>query len=227
VASSTEQHRALRPTVERNTRRARWLHATVYATVLPLLATGWWLLTGHEGRPSVLARVTGVADVELHTVMGWVFAVVAASGTVIGWRAAVVLMRRSVRFRRSDLRWFARWPVAVATGRFARHEGHFDPGQRVANLVMVTLLGLLIGSGAGLVMVSGGPAYMWLSRVHRWSTYVVTPVILGHVLVGAGVLPGYRGVWRAMHAGGRLRRDDAQRVWPEWLARRDSREPPG
>jgi formate dehydrogenase subunit gamma len=193
--------------------------------VLPLLATGWWLLTGHEGRPSPLARVTGVADAELHTVVGWVFALVAVAGVVIGWRAAVFLLRGSVQFGRSDLRWFARWPAALATGRFVRHEGHFDPGQRVANVVMVTLLALLIGSGAGLVTVSGGPVFVWLSRVHRWSTYVVTPVIIGHIFIGSGILPGYRGVWRAMHAGGRLRRDDAQRVWPGWLVRQDSRGP--
>jgi formate dehydrogenase subunit gamma len=225
VASSTEHQRALHQTVERNNRRTRWLHAAVFVTVLALLATGGWLLTGHEGRPSLLARVTGVADVELHVVLGWVLVVVAVAGALTGWRAAIFLLRESVRFRRSDLRWFARWPAALASGRFARHEGHFDPGQRVANVVMVTLLVLLIGSGAGLVTVSGGPVYVWLGRVHRWSTYVFTPVILGHMFIGSGVLPGYRGVWRAMHAGGRLRRDDAQRVWPAWLARLDGRGP--
>jgi formate dehydrogenase subunit gamma len=207
----------------RNNRRARWLHAAIYLTVLPLVATGWWLLTGHEGRPSALSRLTGVADVDAHTVLGWVLAIVAVAGALIGRRAAAVLMHESVRFRRSDLSWFARWPAAVRTGCFVRHEGHFDPGQRVANIVMVTVLVLLIGSGTGLATVSGGPAFVWLSRVHRWSTYVFTPVILGHILVGAGVLPGYRGVWRAMHAGGRLRRVDAARVWPGWLSRLDDR----
>jgi cytochrome b subunit of formate dehydrogenase len=225
VASSTDHRGALGHTVERNNRRARWLHAAVYVTVLPLLATGWWLLTGHEGRPSLLARATGVADVELHTVVGWVLAAVAIAGLLIGWRAAVFLLRSSVQFRRSDLRWFTRWPTALATGRFVWHDGHFDPGQRVANLVMVTLLALLVGSGAGLVTVSGGPIYVWLSRVHRWSTYVFTPVIIGHVFIGAGILPAYRGVWRAMHMGGRLHHEDAQRVWPGWLVRRDTRGP--
>lgn len=211
-------------TVERNNARTRWLHAAVYTTVLVLLLTGWWLTLGQEGRPSPLAELTGAADAEIHTVVGWVFAGVAALGVLAGWRAARTLLTDSVRFRRTDLRWFARWPRAVVTGRFGRHEGHFDPGQRVANLVMIALLLALIVSGIGLWAVSGGPAFVWFNRVHRWGTYLFTPVIAGHVLIAAGILPGYRGVWRAMHLGGRLRRRDAARVWPAWLERADDHE---
>ena len=226
VAPATERHRDHHSTVTRNNRRVRWFHAAIYLTVLPLLATGWWLLAGQEGRPSALARVTGFSDVDVHTFMGWVLVFLTAAGALVGWRAVRVLMRESVRFRRSDLSWFARWPAALMTGRFVWHDGHFDPGQRIANMVMVTVLALLIGSGTGLMAVSGGPAFVWLGRVHRWSTYMLTPVILGHILVGAGVVPGYRGVWRAMHMGGRLRRQDAARLWPGWLARLDRRGPP-
>jgi cytochrome b subunit of formate dehydrogenase len=82
----------------------------------------------------------------------------------------VTLLGDSVRYRRSDLRWFARWPLAVLTGRFPRHEGHFDPGQRIMNLVVVVLLLVLVGSGVGLTQVVGGPAFVWLARLHRWVT---------------------------------------------------------
>ncbi|WP_328415075.1 hypothetical protein OG470_22190 [Micromonospora sp. NBC_00389] len=109
------------------------------------------------------------------------------------------------------------------TGRFARHEGHFDPGQRVANLLMVGLFVALIGSGIGLVLVTGGPWFVWLQRVHRWATYLITPVLIGHIVIAAGLPPGYRGVARAMHLGGRLPLQVAQRLWPGWLDRQ--REP--
>jgi hypothetical protein len=39
------------------------------------------------------------------------------------------------------------------------------------------------------------------------------------VLVAIGVLPGYRGVWRAMFGGGRVREETARRVWPGWTER--------
>jgi hypothetical protein len=39
------------------------------------------------------------------------------------------------------------------------------------------------------------------------------------VLVAIGVLPGYRGVWRAMHLGGRVSVETARRLWPAWAER--------
>ncbi|HEX6336085.1 MAG TPA: cytochrome b/b6 domain-containing protein [Jiangellaceae bacterium] len=225
MASTTERDTR----VERNNRRTRWFHAGVYVTVIGLLLTGWWLWTGQEGRPSAPARVTRLSDTDLHTYLGWALAAVAGFGAVLGWRAAMTLIRDSVRYRRSDLAWFTNWPRALVTGRFGRHDGHFDPGQRIANLAMTFLLLSLIVSGIGLVAVSGGPAFVWFGRIHRWATYLFTPVVVGHILVASGILPGYRGVWRSMHFGGRLRERDAARVWPGWLARTRGRrqdEPP-
>jgi cytochrome b subunit of formate dehydrogenase len=209
-----------KPRVERNNRRTRWFHAGVYLLVLLLLATGWWLLAGREGEPSPLASLTGESDTDLHEYLGWAFLGLAAVGAVLGWRAVRTLLGDSVRYRRSDLRWFARWPKAVFTGRFPRQEGHFDPGQRIMNLVVVVLLLVLVGSGVGLTQVVGGPAFVWMARLHRWATYAVTPVLAGHILVASGVLPGYRGVWRAMHLGGRLPARVARRLWPVWLDER-------
>ncbi|GGM68498.1 cytochrome b/b6 domain-containing protein [Dactylosporangium sucinum] len=203
--------------VERYTRPTRWFHALTYLTVLALLATGWWLTTGHEGRPSMLATVTGVPDVTLHTYAGWTLTGLAVAAVTVGARAARTFLAESVRADRGDLRWLRRWPVAALTGRFARHDGHFDPGQRIANLIVTVLLAALIGTGIGLLAVDGGPAFVWLQRIHRWSTYLVTPVLLGHILIASGVLPGYRGVARGMHLGGKLRVEVARRIWPGWL----------
>src|SRR5262249_22394930 len=180
--------------VERYSRRARWYHALVYTAVLILLGTGWWLATGHEGRPSILARATGVPDVTLHTYAGWGLVVLAAAGVTVGRRAARTFVAESLRVEPGDGRWLRRWPAAALTGRFARHEGHFDPGQRIANLVVTGLLAVLVGTGVGLVTVDGGVAFIWLQRVHRWSTFALTPVLLGHILIASGGLPGYRGV---------------------------------
>ncbi len=205
--------------MRRNSAGTRWYHAGTYLVVLSLLFTGWWLTLGGEGDPSPLSRLTGVADTDLHTWTGWGFAGLAVLGAGLGRRAARTLLTDSVRFRRADLRWFLRWPGAVFTGRFLRHEGHFDPGQRIMSLVLVVLLSALIASGVGLVVVSGGPEFVWYSRIHLWSTYLLTPALAGHVVVAAGILPGYRGVWRAMHLGGRLRTPVAERLWPAWLER--------
>lgn len=94
------------------------------------------------------------------------------------------------------------------------------------NLAMVVLLLALVVSGVGLVVVSGGPAFVWYNRIHTWSTYLLTPVLIGHIVIAAGVLPGYRGAWRAMHLGGRLRARVAARLWPAWLERERAKSTP-
>lgn len=130
--------------------------------------------------------------------------------------------RETVRIRRADLVWWRRWPAAMWTGRFARHDGRFDPGQRLMNVGLVAALGLLVASGAAMALLHGGPWFPLLAAVHRWSTYGLTALVAGHVTVAAGILPGYRGVWRSMHLGGRLDPAVARRLWPGWTRRHDS-----
>ena len=202
--------------IRRYNRRTRWFHAGVYVTVLILLATGWWLVAGQEGVPSPIARITGVADTTVHLWTGWTLAGLAALAVIVGLRGVRTFVVESVRFDRTDLRWFVRWPAALFTGRFARHERHFDPGQRIANIVTVLLLAALVGSGVGLAYLVGGQGFVVLRQIHRWSTFLLTPVLIGHIVIASGILPGYRGVARAMHWGGKLRVEVAQRVWPGW-----------
>jgi formate dehydrogenase subunit gamma len=179
--------------------------------VLVLLGTGWWLLLGQEGNPSPLSRLTGRPDTQLHTWVGWVMTAIVVAGLVVGTRAAATFAVESMRFRRSDLGWFLSWPKALLTGRFARHEGHFDPGQRIANIVLVGILVTLVVSGVGWALLHGGPAFAVLVHVHRWSTYAVTPVLLGHILIAAGVLPATAVCGAPMHLGGHLDVEVARR----------------
>jgi cytochrome b subunit of formate dehydrogenase len=223
---SEHDGRAADRTVERYNRPARWLHAGVYLGVLILLATGWWLLLGREGQPSPLARATGMPDTAVHTRVGWALVGLVAVGLVAGVRAVRTFVLESVRFRRPELSWFARWPKAVWSGRFGWHGGHFDPGQRLANIALSLGLLAVVGSGIGMALLHGGPVFVWLVKIHRWSTYLLTPLLLGHILIASGVLPGYRGTWRSMHLGGRLDLEVARRIWPAWLERKAGDERP-
>jgi cytochrome b subunit of formate dehydrogenase len=200
--------------VVRYRRAARVYHRAWYLTTLVLLATGWWLLSGNEGRPSVLARISGRPDTELHRQLGWALVALVAIGLTVGARGAVTFVRETLRFDRGDARWFAQWPRAALTGRFAPHRRHFDPGQRVANIAFVVTLGALIGSGVALTTLHGGPTFVWLVRLHRYATYALLPLVGLHVLLAIGLLPGYRGAWRSMHIGGRTPEVTARRLWP-------------
>lgn len=220
VASATEARAGAATTVERNRRASRWTHGAVATLTLVLLFTGGWLLAGREGDPSPLARATGVGDAQLHRWVGWAAVGLVVLAAVVWWHRLRHFVRETFRWDRGDGAWLLAWPKAAVTGRFRRHDGDYDPGQRVANLVLVGGLLVLVASGAGLALVHGGPAFVWFHRVHVWATWVVGAMVAGHVLVAAGVLPGYRGAWRAMHLGGRLPVAVARRLWPAWLERR-------
>jgi formate dehydrogenase subunit gamma len=209
-------------TVQRYPRKARRFHAAVYIVTLLLLATGWWLLAGREGQPSPIARLTGIPDVQLHVWLGWALLVIAVVPLPFAVRGIASFIRETIRYDRGDVGWLRSWPVAVFTGRFRRHEGHFDPGQRLANIAIVGLLVLLVGTGIGLVFVHVGPLFAVLAVVHRVATIAFTIVIAGHIVIAAGILPGYRGVWRSMHFGGRLPLATARRLWPGWTDRQEA-----
>lgn len=129
-------------------------------------------------------------------------------------RGIVAFIRETFRRDRGDGRWLRSLPVAAFSGRFPRREGHFDPGQRIANVAIVGLLIALVATGIVMILIKTGPIFAVTALAHRLSTIAFTVVIVGHVLVAAGLLPGYRGVWRSMHLDGRLRLDTARRLWP-------------
>ncbi len=211
--------------IERHPRRVRSAHAAVYLLTLGLLLTGWWLFLGGEGHPSPLSRLFGVADTRLHVWLGRALAVALVIAPVVVRGRIRRFVRETLRRDRGDGRWFLRWPAAAFTGRFGRHQGRYDPGQRVANALMLLGLVALVASGLGLTLLHGGPTFALLARIHLWTTIALTPLVAGHVLVASGVLPGYRGVWRTMHLGGRVSRSTVERLWPATLEERDARAP--
>jgi cytochrome b subunit of formate dehydrogenase len=200
--------------VVRYNRLTRWFHTGTYLLTLALLYTGWWLYSGHEGEPSVLADLFGQPDTDLHRNTGYVFLGLAGVGLVVGIRAAWTFVRETLRADRGDGRWLLSWPRGALTGRFASHRGHFDPGQRLANVAFVATFAVLVVTGVALTRLHGGDTFATMLRLHRAATWVLLALVVGHVLLALGLLPGYRGVWRGMHFGGRVPQATVRRLWP-------------
>lgn len=205
--------------IERYSRGTRTFHTAVYLLTFLLLFSGYWLLAGREGQPSILARALGQPDTLIHQALGWLLVALIVVAVIVGREGLVTFARETFRVDAGDGAWLAHWPRAAIGGRFGWHEGHFDPGQRLANVAIVGSLAAVIGSGIGLAFVSSGAGFVWLLQIHTLATLVATLLIAGHVLIAAGLLPGYRGVGRSMHLGGRLSLETARRVWPGWTER--------
>jgi cytochrome b subunit of formate dehydrogenase len=225
-------HPASAPRVLRNGRRARWLHALAYLTTVFLTYSGIAVL--EEGRPA-LARVLGghVPAATWHRWVGYGLLVAAVLVVMVWWRAAGRFLSDSVEFRRSDVSWFAGYPrMALAPRRPApapHHSGHFDPGQRIFNILLLLALAVLGATGVVLGMPERFvPAvFGWSLRIHKLTTWVLLGLVAGHLLLTSGLLPGYRGVWRAMHRDGRVPGATAGRLWPAWTAATRGAAAPG
>jgi formate dehydrogenase subunit gamma len=165
-----------------------------------------------------------VAAATSHRWAGYGLLIVLALIAAVWWRAGGRFAADSLRFERRDLRWLAAFPRMALTPASrpasAPHRGHFDPGQRIFNLLLV--LALLVLGATGVVMGMPErflPSVYGLSlRIHEDATWALLVLVAGHLLLASGVLPGYRGVWRAMHFGGRVPAATARRLWPTWSA---------
>jgi cytochrome b subunit of formate dehydrogenase len=206
----------------RNGRRARWLHTLVYLSTLLLVYTGIAVLL--EGHPGLSKPLGGhVPTATSHRLVGDGLLIAGVLVAVVWWRAAGSFVANSVRFSRLDLRWLTGYPrMALTPGRTepVLHRGHFDPGQRVFNVLLVPAF-LVLGV-TGIIM--GMPERFlpsvlgWSLRIHKLATWVLIGLVAGHLVLASGLLPGYRGVWRAMHLGGRVPAATARRLWPHWSA---------
>jgi cytochrome b subunit of formate dehydrogenase len=210
----------------RNRRPARRLHAGVYVTTAFLLISGIAVLG--EGRPALEGILGGhVAAAHWHRWIGFGLIGAALLVAVVRPGASGRFVSDSVRFAQGDLRWFASYPrFLLRPGRHrpAPHGGHFDPGQRLLNCVIV--LSFLLLSVSGLIMSFPQfvvpDAFAWSLRIHRVATWALAAAVTGHVVVASGILPGYRGVWRAMHADGLVPAPLAQVLWPRWAERQET-----
>jgi len=200
----------------------------VYIGITLLFVTGISLLG--NGIPRIEALFGGHESTgRWHRWIGFALIGLAVLVTLVRSRAAWRFLRDSVTFRLADLDWFLTYPRFVtrpARAAPARHEGHFDPGQRVFNVVV--LIAFLVLSVTGLFMSfpeKFTPAvFAWSFRFHRWATWAIVVAAAGHVLIASGLLRAYRGVWRAMHGAGRVDVSLARRLWPRWAEQESARD---
>jgi cytochrome b subunit of formate dehydrogenase len=175
-----------------------------------------------EGSPALEGLFGGhVATGRWHRWVGFGLLSLGVVVAVMRPRAATWFLAQSWRFGRQDLEWFARHPrflLRPSRNAPAPHDGHFDPGQRVFNLVvMVSLLALAATGSVMSFPQRFVPAAFAVSlQIHLVATWILGVAVAGHLVVVSGVFRGYRGVWRAVHRDGRVAAALGETLWPTW-----------
>ena len=213
--------------VLRNGLRARGLHTALF------LAAGFLLLSGMailgEGVPELQNLLGGhVATGRWHRWIGLGLVItLVLLVPLLRPRAVLTFLRESARFSRLDFGWVRSFPgfaLGLSRQKLPWHGGHFDPGQRLFNLALVAAL--LALSVTGVLMAFPDRfqplVFAWSLRIHRIATWLFVALAAAHIFVASGLLPGYRGVWRAMLGSGRVNRSLARALWPGWVERADA-----
>lgn len=218
--TSTAAGATERTTLLRNRPAARRLHATVYLLTAFLAFSG--VAVSGEGRPSLEDLLGGhETTAASHRWIGFLLIGVLLLVAAVRPVAIGRFIAESVRIRAREINWFKTWPRFVLRPRRnapSRHEGHFDPGQRAFNLVVVVSFLALAVSGVVMSLPERftQKAFAVSFDVHVVATVVLVVAVAGHIAIASGVLNAYRGVGRAMHLGGWVRADLARRLWPRW-----------
>lgn len=197
------------------------------------MLTGFLFVSGlavlGEGSPALEGLFGGhVATARWHRWVGFGLVGLALLVVILRPGTSAWFLAESVRFGRQDLDWFVRHPrFLLRPSRYAPapHDGHFDPGQRVFNVVVVVLLLALAATGAVMSFPQRflPTAFAASLQIHRAATWMLGIAVAGHLVVVSGLFRGYRGVWRAVHWDGRVAAALGHALWPKW-ARGKERE---
>jgi formate dehydrogenase subunit gamma len=192
--------------VQRFTPTARLVHWSFAALFLWLLASGLALSV-----PALSVAVGHRAALRTtHILAGIALLSVPAAIALIGDRRSVLADAREVdTFTADDWRFLTRRPS---------RPGRFNGGQKLNTLVTVTAAVLLLASGLVMWQWPDFPR-TWRHgaiAVHELLTWLMVPVVLGHVYLSAlhpSTRPGLRGM-----LGGRVDARWAQAHHPGWDA---------
>lgn len=214
--------------VRRHGRPAIATHAMVGLLTVAVAVTGLALL---GAVPRGLLHVVGGHDAAAtwhrRLSLTLIFALVATA--VVAPRASWQFLHDVTRWRRADVGWpgaFARHARHPDRHPAPRHDGRFDPVQRLVFTLMTVMFVVLVVTGVALLVLPRSATGLLAGcvRVHKTTGWLFVALVGAHILAGSGVLPTHRRVGWAMVTG-RVPIRVARLLWPAWTARHTSPSP--
>lgn len=191
------------------------LVVTGLAQYFPVLAV---LLAGGMDLTMVIHRATGIALV-----------IIPLAFTARYFTRFVPFMAEFATWRPRDFLWLLEFPFYLLFPRRVKLPEvpeKLNPGQKLDGGLLLLTSFLMGISGVLRLFPAQVPAGI-LARAEIVHQLMFPPVVfffLGHVFIGSGIHPAYRGVWRSMLGNGRLRAALVKAHWGKWLEREVSRK---
>jgi cytochrome b subunit of formate dehydrogenase len=139
-------------------------------------------------------------------------------------RRVLVFLNHYISWRKTDLLWLWRFPAYFlfpAKIRLPETKDKINAGQKLVGGLLIAVTALMGISGLLRLAATLLPPVILLRAqlLHQIALLPLIALLAGHILVGSGIHPRYRGVWRSMFGGGKLTRQLAREHWPVWLSR--------
>lgn len=139
------------------------------------------------------------------------------------FRGTVHFLSEYTRWSLNDLVWLIKFlPSLIRPDRVRLPviKTKINPGERLVGQTMLAICSVLFLSG--LVRMIGEQVPRGVVNraevVHQAAALLLYFVGAMHMTVGSGILPAYRGVWRAMFGDGSIEISLGRRHWPFWTS---------
>ncbi len=171
--------------------------------------------------PKLIFEVPPEWIIMAQEVLGLAWVTLPLAALALRFRSTVHFLSEYTRWTLDDLVWLVKFvPGLIRPDKYHLPliKTKINPGERLVGASMIAVSSAL--AVTGLIRVWGD----WVSpgllvraeAIHRVSFLLLLLFLAGHITVGLGILPSYRGVARAMFGDGQITLSLAGRHWPYW-----------
>lgn len=195
-------------------RAAHWFHLLLTAA---LLVSGLQFYFPIVGRTIFL-----IFPIYTHRISGIFFLLLPLPFFIFHRRKLAVLLSPYLVWRRTDLLWLFRFPgyfLFPNKVTLPQPEEKINAGQKLMGGLLIVSSLLMAVSGFLRLLGHRLPPVMLIRAqyIHQITFLPFFLLLLGHVIVGSGIHPKYKGIWRSMLGGGSIRTSLVREHWPVWL----------
>ncbi len=204
--------------ITRNSWLTRFVHWTHLIIFFLLTITGLVIYF-----PFLALPFGGLAgSMLLHRIFGIIYVIIPFYIIATNYNKFIYYLSDYSNWQAKDMAWLIKFPAYIFFPKKIKMPefiGKINPGQKILGSAMITCSFLMAISG--LIRMLFYPFPTSITAVAYTVHQVIFPLLillfLGHVFIGSGILPIYRGVARSIFRDGKLKAGFIKIHWKNWL----------